>query len=265
MSRSCYYNYKSKEEVEELSQQIERAVLKAFRFHKRRYGTRRLVEELSDQGLKVGRSSVRKIMQRNGLVAIQPKSFVPKTTKSHPHLKRSSNLLLDNLLPEGVNQVWVGDITYLAQANGDWLYLSVWLDLCSRHVVGWQVEDHMGEELVIASLKKAILKRRPEKGLIIHTDGGGQYGSRKFRKLLYDLEFKQSMTRKDNHYDNSHVESLFSRFKAEIKDEGLAKDLEDAKTKCFEYIDCYYNTIRKHSSLGYKSPLQFERELDKQK
>ena len=181
MSRSCYYNYKSKEEAEELSQQIERAVLKAFRYHKRRYGTRRLVEELSDQGLKVGRSSVRKIMQRNGLVAIQPKSFVPKTTKSHPHLKRSPNLLLDRSLSGVVNQVWVGDITYLAQANGDWLYLSVWLDLCSRHVVGWQVEDHMEEDLVIASLKKALLKRRPEKGLIIHTDGGGQYGSRKFR------------------------------------------------------------------------------------
>lgn len=265
MSRSCYYSYKSERELDELSQQIERAVLKAFRFHKRRYGARRLVEELSDQGLKVGRSRVRKIMQRNGLVAIQPKSFVPKTTKSHPHLNRSANLLLDKSLPECINQVWVGDITYLAQANGDWLYLSVWVDLCSRHIVGWQVEDHMEEELVTVSLKKAILKRRPEKGLIIHTDGGGQYCSKKFRKLLYDLEFKQSMTRKDNHYDNAHIESLFSRFKAEIKDEGIAKDLGDAKTKCFEYIDCYYNTIRKHSSLGYKSPLQFERELDKQK
>ena len=104
-------------------------------------------------------------MQRNGLVAIQPKSFVPKTTKSHQHLKRSPNLLLDRSLPGVVNQVWVGDITYLAQANGDWLYLSVWLDLCSRHVVGWQVENHMEEDLVIASLKKALLKRRPEKGL----------------------------------------------------------------------------------------------------
>lgn len=265
VSRSCYYWYKSKEGPDEFSQEVEREVLSAFRRHKRRYGTRRLVEELSDKDLKVGRARVRSIMQRNGLIAIQPKSFVPRTTKSHPHLRRSPNLLLDRDLPEGVNEIWVGDITYLAQANGDWLYLSVWLDLCSRHLVGWQVEEHMEEDLVIASLKKGLLKRQPDKGLIIHSDGGGQYASNNFRKLLDDLEFKQSMTRKENTYDNAHIESLFSRFKAEIKDEGKFRDLADAWTKCFEYIECYYNTIRKHSSLGYKSPLQFERELDKQK
>jgi transposase InsO family protein len=146
--------------------------------------------------------------------------------------------------------------------DGNWVYLSCWMDLFSRVIVGWLVLDHMREELVISSLERAIQSRRPPKGLIIHSDGGGQYGSSNFRKLIAGQEFEQSMTRRDNHYDNAFAESFFSRLKAEKIRRRKFDNLEEARSCCFEYIDMYYNTQRKHSSIGYKKPLQFERELE---
>ena len=241
---------------------MEQAIIEAFWRHKRRYGTRRLVAELADEGIRIGRQRVSSILKKYDLQAIQPKSFVPKTTKSHPHLKRNDNLLLVEGFPKGINRVWVGDITYLPLVGGRWLYLAVWLDIYSHYIVGWKVADHMKEALVMEAFEQAIWTRKPSKDLIVHSDGGGQYASAEFRKRLALLGFRQSMTRKNNHYDNAFAESLFSRFKAEVLEKGIFLSLEDAKTECFDYIECYYNTIRRHSSIGYKSPLQFEREQD---
>ena len=239
---------------------LERAVIDIFWDHKRRYGARRIVSELADMGIQVGRTRVRSIMKRNGLEAIQPKSFVPKTTQSDPMLKRSPNLLLESPLPSGKDQIWVGDITYLPTDQGKWLYLATWLDLWSHFIVGWKVYDHMGESLVIDSFNYAVLQRNPAQGLIVHSDGGGQYASKNFRLQLIRKGFRQSMTRRSNHYDNAVAESLFSRFKAELLEGGAFMSLEDAQLECFEYIEAYYNTKRKHSSIGYKKPLQFEKE-----
>ncbi len=228
--------------------------------HKRRYGTRRIVSELSDIGISVGRERVGSILRRNNLRAIQPKSYVPRTTTSSKY-GRSPNLLLNREPPTKPNEVWVGDITYLPMSDGDWSYLASWMDLWSRMIVGWSVEDHMEESLVISAFIKGRTKRKPEKGMIAHSDGGGQYGSTEFRSILANGEFKQSMTRKANHYDNAFAESLFSRFKAEVLEGGRFLSLEDAKTECFEFIEEYYNRKRKHSSLGNKTPLQFESEM----
>jgi transposase InsO family protein len=115
--------------------------------------------------------------------------------------------------------------------------------------------------LVVKAFRRATTTRKPKRGLIVHSDGGGQYGAKGFRKHLIINGYKQSMTRKANHYDNSIAESLFSRFKAELLDGGKFQSLEDARAASFDYIDGYYNTIRKHSSIGYKNPLQFEREM----
>ena len=201
------------------------------------------------------------MMKAQNLVAIQPKSFVPKTTQSHPSLRRSPNLLLEKSnQPKAPNEVIVGDITYLASVeNGKkkWLYLATWLDLFSRRIVGWEVDSSMDETLIIRSMKTVIRNREPAKDFIVHSDGGGQYASINFRALLDVHQFRQSMTRKDNHYDNAFAESLFSRIKAELENE-IFNGLEDAQLKLFEYIDAYYNTIRKHSSIDYLSPQQFE-------
>lgn len=233
-----------------------------FEEHKSRYGSRRIQSELKDKGYGVGQYKVRSLMMAQGLVAIRPKSFVPKTTQSHPWLKRCPNLLLEESnLPTAPNQVVAGDITYLPSKEFGyeiWLYLAVWMDLFSRKIVGWHVDEHMQESLVIRPMKQLIRLRQPEKGLIVHSDGGGQYGSNGFKGLLKVHKFRQSMTRKDNHYDNAFAESLFSRFKAELLNGGTFLGLADARAKTFDYIEGYYNTVRKHSSIGYLSPDQFE-------
>lgn len=238
------------------------AIMEIFHYHKRRYGWRRIRSDLADRGLQAGRYQIRSRMREQGLVAIQPKSFVPKTTQSHPNLRRSPNLLLEEKqLPTAPHQVIVGDITYLPNKEsgyGKWLYLATWQDLYSRRIVGWQLERHMEESIAIDSLEKVIGEIQPKRGFIVHTDGGSQYSAKAFRKLLKRHQFRQSMTRKNNHYDNAQAESLFSRFKAELLDGGVFYGLEDAQIRIFEYIDGYYNTIRRHSSLGNISPMEFE-------
>jgi len=233
-----------------------------FGFHKRRYGARRIREELKDRGHEIGRFQIRNRMKEQNLKAIQPKSFVPKTTKSDPNLRRSPNLLLiEENLPTAPNQVIVGDITYLPNQEpgyDKWLYLATWLDLFSHRIVGWHIDRHMEQSIVLTSMKQVIAKRAPEEGFIVHSDGGGQYGGHEFRKLLKFHGFRQSMTRKDNHYDNATAESLFSRFKAELLDGGTFYGLEDAYYKTFDFIEGYYNTLRKHSSIDYLSPIKFE-------
>lgn len=264
ISRSAYYSYKngSTYQVSLERSLLLKEVKDIFEKHKSRYGSRRIQSELKDKGFKVGKFKIRSLMKAQDLVAIQPKSFVPKTTQSHPWLKRCSNLLLEKSnLPSAPNQVVVGDITYLPSEEFGfeiWLYLAVWMDLFSRKIVGWCVDEHMQESLVIQPMKQLIRLRQPEKGLIVHSDGGGQYGSNEFKDLLNLHEFRQSMTRKDNHYDNAFAESLFSRFKAELLNGKTFLGLIDARAKIFDYIEGYYNTIRKHSSLGYLSPDQFE-------
>lgn len=260
LSTSSYYDYLKREHFSLQDDSLEQAVVSAFWRHKRRYGTRRLVSELKDEGYIVGRKRVSSILKKNGLRAIQPKSYVPKTTKSHPHLRRSPNLLIDRGVVESCDEVWVGDITYLPLQRGEWAYLAIWLDIYSHHIVGWEVKCHMGEELVIDAFEKAVQKREPSAGLIVHSDGGGQYKGERFRQRLGRYGYLQSMTRKDNHYDNAYAESLFSRIKAEVLEGGAFFDESEARMECFDYIDCYYNPIRKHSSIGNISPLQFEKE-----
>jgi len=262
ISTSSFYDYKKGPQKCEHSQQLERRVIGIFKEHKRRYGTRRIVSQLGDEGIKVGRQRVSGILRKYGLKAIQPKSFVPRTTQTDKRLQRFPNLLIGKKIVEKPNTIWVGDITYLPMMDGGWNYLSTWLDMWSHVIVGFQVLDNMEEKLVIESLKKGILRRSIDPGLIIHTDGGGQYDSNRFKQLCSQHEMRQSMTRRNNHYDNAMAESLFSRIKAEMLDGRLKfKDTEDAKTQCFEYIEMYYNTKRKHSTIGNKNPLQFEREM----
>ena len=237
---------------------MQTTIIETFQQHRRRYGVRRLVVELKAKGINVGSYQVRQVMQKNGLRAIQPRSFVPRTTDSRHPYPISPNLLLERPFPVALNEVWVGDITYITLANGSFLYLAVWMDLYSRKIIGWQLEDNMKEELVIAAFKKAYQSRSAKEGLIIHSDRGGQYAGNAFRKLMDGKKVIQSMSRADNAYDNAFMESCFSRFKAELMQDGAFENKEDAQTEIFEYIETYYNSIRRHSSLNYLSPVKFE-------
>lgn len=240
---------------------MEEKVIAVFREHKRRYGFRRIVAELSHQNVLVSPYKVRKYLCANGLKAIQPRSFIPKTTNSRHPYPISPNHLRAKDFPVAINQVWVGDITYIPMVAGSFRYLSVWMDLCSRKIVGWDLQDHMQESLVTVSLNKAISTRKILPGLMIHSDRGGQYAGTKFRQILQRRTMVQSMSDADNPYDNAHMESLFSRFKAELMEGGAFSDADDSQTEIFEYIEMYYNPSRLHSSIGYLSPNNFETQL----
>lgn len=258
VGRTSYYNFLKKLKDRTKQQQLDRDIISIFGEHKRRYGARRIVEELKDKGTHVGRAKVRSTMKSYGLIAIQPKSFVPRTTQDNPHLFRNPNQLLDREPPCRPNEVIVGDITYLPLISGGHVYLSTWLDLFSHKIIGWCIYDHLKESIVYDSFKRAMNNRKFPRGMIVHSDGGSQYKSTRFRELLAKEFLIQSMTRRDNHYDNAAAESLFSRLKME-QELKVFKNIEEARSTCFEDI-MYYNMKRKHSSIGYKTPNQFEKE-----
>lgn len=260
VSRSAYYTWRQGEShrLKEEKSDVGRQVKMIFDTHLERYGSRRIEAELKEAGVRAGRCQVRSRMREQGLKAVQPRSFVPKTTQTNPNLRRSENLLLEMGAVKELNRVWVGDITYLPMADGSWSYLAVWMDLCSRLIVGWELSRSLDAALVIRSFQKALWRRKPSPGLIAHSDGGGQYMDIDFRSLLALNKCRQSMTRPDNHYDNAFAESLFSRFKAELLRGGAFLDFDDAHTAIFEYIEIYYNRTRRHSALKYKSPENFE-------
>ena len=236
------------------------AVREAFAYHSQRYGTRRLRAEVQAQGHAVGRWRIRRALKAHGLRAQQPRSFVPRTTDSNPAVRAAPNRLLGQPAPAVPNRVWVGDITYLPRQGGGWLYLAVWLDRCSRKIVGWDVRDTMPEDLVSEALRRALAVRRPPAGLVVHSDQGSQYTATRFRDILARNGAVQSMSRRGNCYDNAHAESFWSRFKAELLDGGSFPGLTEARLEISHHI-AYYNAERRHSALGYCSPNHFESQL----
>ena len=202
-------------------------------------------------------------MRRENLRAIAPKSFKPQTTDSKHGLPVCANLLQDGeCAPTAQGEALVGDITYLQLRGGGFCYLACLQDKYTRRIVGWKVAERMTAQLVIDVFLQARRRGLIGKGAIIHTDQGSQYASVQYRRLLYIGGFRQSMSRKGNCYDNAQAESFFSRFKAELVENGIFESVEDAKSEIFSYIEGYYNRIRLHSGLGYKSPLQFEKQLE---
>jgi len=229
--------------------------------NRRRYGTRRIKAALSKAGVKVGRFQIRRLMQEEGLKAIQPKSFTPRTTDSRG-VAPAPNLLAQVKTQEyAAGKLIVGDITYLPLRHGKWCYLAVWQDKVTRRIVGWSLSREMTAEIVISALQKALRKGLIKRGALVHSDRGSQYASNGFRFLLQTNGLRQSMSAAGNCYDNAQAESFFSRFKAELIEGGIFEDIEQVRSEVFSYIEGYYNRVRLHSGLGYKSPLEFEMEL----
>jgi len=226
-----------------------------FRRHRQRYGYRRIGEDLADRGVVCAPARIRRIMAERGLHALQPKNFLPKTSDGRAD-KPSPNLLAGRPLPEAPNRAWAGDITFIPTSTG-WLYLAVVIDLGSRRIVGWSVADHMRSELVVDALRQALVVR-PANEAIFHSDRGSQYGSAAFRKVLATAGLRQSMSARANPYDNAWTESFIGTLKHEMLQNGCFENASDARTELFEYIEGYYNTHRKHSSIGYLTPSQFE-------
>jgi transposase InsO family protein len=229
-----------------------------FRRHRRRYGYRRLAKELAERGVTCAPARIRRLMAQRALRAIQPKKFVPKTSDGRAD-KPSANLLLGAPLPVAPNCVWAGDITFIPTSHG-WLYLAVVIDLCSRRILGWSLAAHLRAELVLAALNQA-LQTRPANHTIFHSDRGSQYASACFRSALAKAGLRQSMSARANPYQNAWTESFIGTLKLEMLQDGCFENANDAQIEIFEYIEGYYNTHRKHSALGYQTPVQFEANL----
>lgn len=258
VSRSGYYAWQAEAETER--QREDRAltplVAEIFWHHRRRYGARRIAEELRDRGRPCGVVRVAKLLKNQGLRAIQPKSFKPRTTDSRHTLGYSPNLLLDREPPTRINEIWVGDITYIALKETGFGYLALLLDLFSRRIVGWEFLEEMSERLVLPVLRSAIRSRQPRPGLIHHSDRGGQYAGGQYRGVLRRAGMRQSMSRAENCYDNAFMESCFGTIKTELEMAEYENSFH-ARRELGEYF-AYYDQERKHSSLGYLTPAQFE-------
>lgn len=257
ISRSAYYAWlESKATQRDQEDQVLAPKVHAvFIHHRRRYGSRRVAKEVAAMGLECGRRRASRIMNSQGLHAIQPKSFKPRSTESRHRLGYSPNLLLTESVT-AIGQVWVGDITYIPCQECNFCYLAVLMDLYSRRIVGWHMSQDMTEELVAQALRNAISDRQPAAGLIHHTDRGGQYAAKEYRQILARARMRQSMSRADDCYDNASMESCFGTIKNELEMTEY-KYYSEALKEIASYIE-YYNVERRHSSLDYLSPVQFE-------
>jgi transposase InsO family protein len=217
------------------------------------YGSRRMKRELDER---VGRNHVARLMRDNGLLARTPKRFRVTTDSDHA-LPIAPNLLEQNFTADGPNRVWVADITYVWTAQG-WGYLAVLLDLFGRRVVGWAFAKHMRTELPLKALQRALAARQPAPGLIQHSDRGSQYASRRYRKVLLDHEAACSMSRAGDCYDNAVAESFFASLKKECLSRSHFATYTEAYDAIAAYIDGFYNPVRRHSALGYLSPIDYE-------
>ena len=225
--------------------------------HQGRYGSPRICETLNRQGYQVNHKRVARLMREAGLLAHGKKKFKATTNSKHDQPVRP-NLLERNFEVAAPNQVWTGDITYIATAEG-WLYLAVVIDLFSRRIIGWAFSHRIDTTLVVQALQMAISGRKPKPGLIFHSDRGSQYASHLFQEALSAFGIIPSMSRKGDCWDNAPTESFFATFKKELVRNVIYFSRRLAMTEIFRYIECYYNNIRAHSTLGYDSPAQFEK------
>lgn len=220
------------------------------------YGYRRVYEQLLADGVDCSQSAVYYLMRKNRIRARKKHRFVVTTDSKHC-LPISPNLLDRDFDVTGPNQCWVGDITYIPTNEG-WLYLATVIDLFNRGVVGWSMSERITKRLVIDAQKMALRARRPGPGLIMHTDRGSQYASRKFRGLLRANTMLSSMSRKGDPWDNAVAESFFKSLKTERTYWRHYRTRDEARRDIFQYIEVFYNRQRLHSKLGYQSPMQFE-------
>jgi transposase InsO family protein len=196
------------------------------------------------------------MMRQNGIQVIRSRKFKRSTDSDHA-FNIAPNLLQQDFTASGPNQKWAGDITYVWTREG-WVYLAVIIDLFSRRVVGWVISNRMKQDLALRALNMAIAIRRPPPGCIHHTDRGSQYCAHDYQKLLRKHGFKVSMSGNGNCYDNSAVESFFKSLKAELVWRRNWQTRREVEIALFEYINGFYNPRRKHSALGWKSPVAFE-------
>ena len=259
VSRSGFYAWRKRppsageHRREELTERV-RAI---HRQVKGRYGSPRMHAELVARGEACCVNSVAKLMKRAGISAAVKRRFV-RTTDSNHSLPVADNVLDRQFDPTEPNATWVADVTYIPTREG-WVYLAAVQDLFSRRVVGWSMDATMTSRLVADALAMAVSSRRPGEGVLAHSDRGSQYASEHYQRVLAGEGIVCSMSRKGNCWDNAPMESFFASLKKELVHRQEYATREQAKASIFEYIEVFYNRVRRHSSLGYVAPAEYER------
>ena len=224
------------------------------------YGSPRMTAQLRRNGINCGKNRVARLMRNHGIRGRRKRAFRPRTTDSTHNQPIAPNIL-KGTVTSAPNQVWVADITYIWTTAG-WVFLASVMDLYSRKIVGWSIGNSLEANLVKEALKQALVDRRPAPELLHHSDRGIQYASSAFKALLHSWNLIPSMSAKGNCYDNAAMESFWSTLKTELIYQSNFQTLQDVRTAVFDYIQTFYNPKRLHSALGYKSPVEFENQIN---
>lgn len=258
VSRAGYYAWRRRPKSQRavLNEELLKRIHAQFLERKRRYGSPRIRDDLREEGLQVGKHRVARLMRNAGLYAKAARRFRITTDSSHTK-EVAPDLLERNFRVEAPDRVYVGDMTYLWTEQG-WLYLAVWIDLYSRLVVGWALGKRLDAALVCSAFERACARRRPQPGFLVHSDRGTQYASAQFRRLLKQQQARQSMSLKGDCWGNAVAESFFHSFKVEAIFGERFSTRREMELEVFDYIERFYNKVRRHSALGSRSPLVFE-------
>jgi len=260
VSAAGYYAWRSRPESPRSLQA--RTLLSAIRVihqeSREPYGSPSICDALVKQGHRTGEHRVARLMRVAGLRSKTKRRFRVKTTDSNHSFPIAPDRVDRDFRADAANEVWVSDMTYIPTDEG-WLYLAVTMDLFSRKIVGWSMAPSMHADIVVNALKMAINQRRPEPGLVHHSDRGSQYASEAFRSALAERGLLASMSRKGNCYDNAAMESFFHSLKTELVSHEQYRNHSHARASLFDYIEAFYNRQRLHSTLDYRSPVDFER------
>jgi transposase InsO family protein len=260
VSRSNYYaaRHRGPSTREREDAQLARKIAVAHRRSRGTYGAPRIVEDLREQGVRIGRKRCARLMKAQGIRGRKKHRRKPRTTDSRDTHAPAPNRLAQQPAPTGPNQIWITDITCVLTAEG-WLYLAAIVDLWSRRVVGWACGPTMHVSLVLTALRKALAQRRPPAGVLHHSDRGSQYAAHEYTAALATAGLVASMSRAGNCYDNATMESFWSTCKSDTQlDVLVAPTRRAAELAIFDYIETFYNPTRRHSSLGQISPVAFE-------
>lgn len=254
VSRSGYYAWKRRtpSKRQRVNEELLQSIWEVYKESRKVYGSPRITDELNDNGIRCGKNRVARIMKENGIQAYVRRKF-RRTTESRHSGPVSANLLINSKKTE---RIWVSDITYIYTREG-WMYVSAVMDVRTRKIIGLSMKERLSQELTTEALMQAVKRERPGKGIIHHSDRGKQYASYAYKELLSQYGLQSSMSRNGNCYDNAYIESFWSTLKKELVYGEKYQTRKDARLSIFEYIEVFYNRLRKHSALGYKSPEQY--------
>lgn len=263
VSRSSYYAWlkRPKSNRNEQNQQLVKQIENIHQQSRQTYGSPRVHDELRDMGITCSENRVARLMRQHGIAAQKKRKFI-STTDSNHSLPVAPNRLDQQFEVDRPDAVWTADITYIWTQQG-WLYLAAVLDLFSRRVIGWSMAPSLGRTLVVDALQMAITARNPAEGLIHHSDRGSQYASYDYQRVLQQKGIVGSMSRKGNCYDNAPTESWFATLKRELVYRTHYATHAEARQDIFEYVEVWYNRQRKHSTIGYMSPVAYEQQWKK--